>query len=122
VGVSGSGSKAGSDDRTATAGLPAGYTLRRPAPADLDAAHRVVATDEVAACGRVFTTMDDLAADWQVPHFALEQDAWVVLRRRAVTSSATPGSGDRRRRSFSTVASPCIPICTRASSRTSWSG
>jgi mycothiol synthase len=87
VAVSGSDSKlgskngkaAGSDGDTAVAGLPAGYTLRRPAPADLDAVHTLVAADEVAACGRAFTTRDDLAADWQVPHFALERDAWVAV-------------------------------------------
>lgn len=61
-----------------TAGLPAGYALRRPAPADLDAVHALVAADEIAACGRVFTTRNDLAADWGVPHFALERDTWVV--------------------------------------------
>ena len=60
------------------AGLPAGYALRRPAATDLDAVHGVVAADEIAACGRAFTTRDDVAADWRLPRFESERDAWVV--------------------------------------------
>jgi mycothiol synthase len=58
---------------------PAGYELRAPAPADVDAAAAVLIADDLADAGQVVLDADFLRDEWSRPVFDLAHDAWVAV-------------------------------------------
>jgi mycothiol synthase len=66
-------------DLAGHAGLPAGYSVRRPTLADLDDVVALITAAESLDRGEPHTTPGDVLADWQgLPHFDLGTDAWLV--------------------------------------------
>jgi len=59
--------------------LPAGHFLRRPTQEDLAAVNDLMNACHLADVGYPDSTVEDLAADWALPHFDLARDAWLVL-------------------------------------------
>ena len=60
-------------------GLPAGFTLRHTAPADVAAAQAMLDAVESAEVGEPRHSPLDIAADCQSPRLELERDTWLVL-------------------------------------------
>jgi len=58
--------------------LPAGYTLRRPAPADIDQIYALQSATAIAESGERYFTHDDVAGAWAAPDFEPTRDAWLV--------------------------------------------
>jgi len=52
--------------------------VRHPTMDDVNAASDVMAACDIAECGQIEITEEDLQTDWQTPDFNLETDAWVV--------------------------------------------
>lgn len=59
-------------------GLPDGYELRAPVPADLDAVAAVLAADDLDDAGQVVLDADFVRAAWSRADLDLGTDAWVV--------------------------------------------
>jgi mycothiol synthase len=58
--------------------LPAGYRLRAPGGADLEAAAAVLAADDLDDAGEVVLDLGFLQRQWGRPGFDLGSDAWLV--------------------------------------------
>lgn len=65
-------------------GLPAGYGLRSPIIADLDAVADVLIADEVADAGQVSLGVEYLRGDWSRQGFHLASDSWVAPDHRGL--------------------------------------
>jgi mycothiol synthase len=61
------------------AGLPYGFTLRRPTLDDLAAVRHLLNVCEIAEYGVADTSENDMRMRWQRPDFNLATDAWNVL-------------------------------------------
>ncbi len=61
------------------AGLPSGFTLRRPTLDDLAAVTKLVNLCEIAEYSMAETTEDDVRMEWQSPNFNLATNAWIVV-------------------------------------------
>lgn len=59
--------------------LPAGYELRAPLPAELDAVADVLVADDLDAAGQAVLGADFLREQWNHAGFDLATDAWVVV-------------------------------------------
>jgi mycothiol synthase len=57
---------------------PAGYGLRSPRPADLDAVADVFITDDLREAGRVVLDADFIRDEWSRAGFDMATDAWVI--------------------------------------------
>jgi GNAT superfamily N-acetyltransferase len=60
-------------------GLPAGYELRAPTTAELDAVADVLVADDLDEAGQAVLGADFLREDWNRAGFDLATDAWVVV-------------------------------------------
>jgi mycothiol synthase len=58
--------------------LPDGYTCRRPRRADIAAIVAMQHTEETALIGESDASEEELLADWHIPRFCRERDAWLV--------------------------------------------
>ncbi|HEY6542287.1 MAG TPA: GNAT family N-acetyltransferase [Ktedonobacteraceae bacterium] len=58
--------------------LPQGFQMRCPTMDDLQAAHKVFTTSDLAYLGSADITLDEMRTDWLSPSFNLQQDAWLI--------------------------------------------
>jgi mycothiol synthase len=58
--------------------LPDGYRCRRPQSADVAALVGMMRAEELALMGVSDVTEDELRADWQLPRFDPQRDAWLI--------------------------------------------
>jgi mycothiol synthase len=67
------------DTEIKRAGLPYGFTLRRPTLDDLAAVRHLINVCEIAEYGVADTSENDMRLRWQRPDFNLVTDVWNVL-------------------------------------------
>lgn len=58
--------------------LPEGYRCRTPQRSDIAALAKMMRAEEIALIGESDVTEDELLADWQLPRFRPERDAWLI--------------------------------------------
>jgi mycothiol synthase len=59
--------------------LPAGYFLRRPDDSDASPIVTLKVACDLEVLGEPDSTLDDVKAEWALPRFDRERDAWLVL-------------------------------------------
>ncbi|MGE5176897.1 MAG: GNAT family N-acetyltransferase [Hyphomicrobiales bacterium] len=59
--------------------LPQGYVFRRPALEDREEIVAMMVAHDIAETGEADSSIEDLTADWTVPRFDLNRDAWLVI-------------------------------------------
>jgi mycothiol synthase len=71
------------------------HAVRAPRLEELEAVAAVVGASQTRDLGAPRTTSDEIAGQWALPGFALEQDAWVVEHAGAPAGAAwlMPGTG-----------------------------
>jgi mycothiol synthase len=59
--------------------LPRGYHFRRPTMDDRESVVELMNEHDVAMTGEPDSSVEELTADWTLPRFDLERDAWLVI-------------------------------------------
>ena len=59
--------------------LPHGFVFRRPTMEDATNVVALMVAHDIAETGEADSSVEDLTADWTLPHFELSRDAWLVI-------------------------------------------
>lgn len=59
--------------------LPHGFVFRRPTIEDATNVVALMVAHDIAETGEADSSVEDLTADWTLPHFDLSRDAWLVI-------------------------------------------